>query len=265
MNESPAERLRKQRVVDVLAKVLERLVASNDQLPCTIKTIFHAQRPPSISVTQYLQRILTYAPCSYECFVLALVYIDRIVQYRPEFQVNSLNIHRLLITSILLAAKFFDDCYYNNAFYAKVGGVSGKEMNRMEMEFLYLINFSLSFTADTFHRYDRELAKHSKIIVDANVPRSIATKQEMQPRVATVPVSCVGPVHIQALTAACCQLLEEEVRAKKLSPVILSRATELIQKVCFTLSLLLFCSFIDSFCSLSSGNKGHEIHIADDR
>jgi hypothetical protein len=39
-----------------------------------------------------------YAACSGECFVLALVYIDRIIQSNPTFVVNSLNIHRLLIT-----------------------------------------------------------------------------------------------------------------------------------------------------------------------
>lgn len=55
-----------------------------------------------------------YAACSGECFVLALVYIDRIIQSNPTFVVNSLNIHRLLITSIMLAAKFFDDQYFNN-------------------------------------------------------------------------------------------------------------------------------------------------------
>ncbi len=31
---------------------------------------------------------------------------------------------RLLITSIMTAAKFFDDKYYKNEYYAKVGGIS---------------------------------------------------------------------------------------------------------------------------------------------
>jgi hypothetical protein len=76
---------------------------------------FHALRPPAISIKDYLQRVAKYAACSGECFVLALVYIDRIIQSNPTFVVNSLNIHRLLITSIMLAAKFFDDQYFNNA------------------------------------------------------------------------------------------------------------------------------------------------------
>ena len=81
------------------------------QLPMSQKGLskFHALRPPAISIKDYLQRVAKYAACSGECFVLALVYIDRIIQSNPTFVVNSLNIHRLLITSIMLAAKFFDD------------------------------------------------------------------------------------------------------------------------------------------------------------
>ena len=71
-------------------------------------TKFHALRVPAISVKDYLNRIFKYASCSYECFVLALIYIDRVIQ-RNSFVVNSLNVHRVVITSVMLAAKFFDD------------------------------------------------------------------------------------------------------------------------------------------------------------
>jgi len=80
--------------------------------------------------------------------VVALIYIDRIIQRNASFMITSLNIHRLLITrfahtlgvlfvvlmlrrcrlrrrqcdgrSVMVAAKFFDDIYYDNAYYAKV-------------------------------------------------------------------------------------------------------------------------------------------------
>ena len=43
----------------------------------------------------------------------------------------------------MLAAKFFDDQYFNNAYYGKVGGVTCKEVNSLEIEFLFMINFNL--------------------------------------------------------------------------------------------------------------------------
>lgn len=76
--------------------------------------------------------------------MLALVYIDRLIQ-RNDLVLSTLNVHRIIITrwaavtraaavcsacnrplqscrySVMLAAKFFDDQYFNNAYYAKVG------------------------------------------------------------------------------------------------------------------------------------------------
>jgi len=73
-------------------------------------------------------RIHKYASCDPECFVLALVYIDRLIQ-RNSLLLTSLNVHRIIITAIMLAAKFFDDQYFNNAYYAKVGGVPTSEVS----------------------------------------------------------------------------------------------------------------------------------------
>jgi len=57
----------------------------------------------------------------------------------------------------MISAKFFDDKYYNNAYYARVGGISTKEMNTMELEFLYLVNFKLHVTPEVFEQYKSEL------------------------------------------------------------------------------------------------------------
>jgi len=52
--------------------------------------------------------------------VLALIYVDRLIQ-QGRFALTPLNVHRVLITAVMLAAKFFDDQYFNNLYYAKVG------------------------------------------------------------------------------------------------------------------------------------------------
>ena len=151
-------------VVPILACVLNQLCARNDKIPFSPENVskFHALRPPAISIRDYLERIYKYASCSGECFVMALVYIDRIIQLNPQFVVNSLNIHRLLVASIMLAAKFFDDHYFNNAYYAKVGGVPCDEVNSLEVEFLFMTNFALFVTTETYSQYYTELANHAR-------------------------------------------------------------------------------------------------------
>ena len=72
-----------------------------------------------------------------------------------------MNVHRVVITAILLAAKFFDDAYYNNAYYAKVGGVHVAEMNNLETQFLFKIDFSLRVLPEVFEKYSAELISHS--------------------------------------------------------------------------------------------------------
>jgi Cyclin len=76
------------------------------------------------------------------------------------FLLTELNVHRVIITAILLAAKFFDDAYYNNAYYAKVGGVHTSEINGLESDFLFRINFSLYVTSDEFDKYRSGLLAH---------------------------------------------------------------------------------------------------------
>jgi hypothetical protein len=166
----PGEPLNSQKVIPVLACVLSQISQKNDLLPLSPKhiTVFHALKPPTISIKYYLDRIVKYAYCSPECFVLALVYLDRIIQRNENFFITSLNVHRLLVTSVMVGAKFFDDAYYNNAYYARVGGISCSEINTLELEFLYLINFSLHVTPDVFERYRVELCLHA---IQANPAR----------------------------------------------------------------------------------------------
>ena len=57
----------------------------------------------------------------------------------------------------MLAAKFFDDHYYNNTYYAKIGGVPRNEMGILELEFLFLVNFSLYLDPNEYQKYHTEL------------------------------------------------------------------------------------------------------------
>lgn len=89
----------------------------------------------------------------------------------------------------MLASKFFDDVYYNNAYYARVGGISNVEVtlfrcahstardkercthadsiptphpqvNSLEMEMLRMISFSLFVQTDQYDRYRASLYSH---------------------------------------------------------------------------------------------------------
>lgn len=111
-------------------------------------TVFHGLRAPPITTEAYLLRIAKYAKCSPACFVAALGYMQRLSGRDAALAPTTLNVHRLLLTGVLCAAKFLDDRYYNNAFYAKVGGISTLELNRLELEMLQLLEFRLAISPE---------------------------------------------------------------------------------------------------------------------
>ncbi|KAF5732768.1 putative cyclin-dependent protein kinase [Tripterygium wilfordii] len=151
------------RILSLLSSLLERTVHKNEMLLETtsvkdVVTIFHGLRAPNISIRQYVDRIFKYSGCSPSCFVVAHIYVDRFLQ-QTDVRLTSLNVHRLLITSLMVAAKFIDDAFFNNAYYAKVGGVSTRELNRLEVKLLFTLDFRLLVSVDTFRTYCYQMEK----------------------------------------------------------------------------------------------------------
>jgi len=148
---SPMEPQYAYKVTLVLANVLEKMANTSVVQSNPSSTVFDANTPPKIGVQQYLERIFKYTMCSGECYVLALIYIDRF--RKSAMQLTPYNIHRVIITSVMLAAKFFEDAYYNNAYFAQVGGVPTVEINQMELDFLFFVSFKLHVPTLEFQSY----------------------------------------------------------------------------------------------------------------
>jgi hypothetical protein len=144
--------------IEVFADVLQAIAENGDQNQNQNRnSIFYAANPPDITIFDYLQRILKFTMCSSVCYLFAMVYLDRIVQLNPTFVISSQNVHRLILTSIMTAAKFFDEKFSNNAYFAKVGGISTSEINSLEMEFLSMIQYQLHIYPCVYEKYKNEL------------------------------------------------------------------------------------------------------------
>ena len=52
----------------------------------------------------------------------------------------------------LTAMRYLRRCY-NNAYFARVGGISLPEMNYLEVDFLFAVGFDLNVSPETFGRY----------------------------------------------------------------------------------------------------------------
>jgi len=150
-------------VVKAMACILNQLCERNDM---EISQQNHDMNPfmafqkPAIGVLLYSKRLQQFMSCSPACFVVALLYIDRVIERASHIVINSLTIHRLLLTSLVCACKYWDDAFYMNSFYAKVGGVTTAELNKLELDFLFALDFDLHVKAHDFDQYFHELRNH---------------------------------------------------------------------------------------------------------
>ena len=74
------------------------------------------------------------------------------------------NIHRLLFIAIISAIKYNEDECYTNSYYAKVGGISLSEINRLEFDLLKLIQYSLFVSDANFLQYKQYLVDYTEMI-----------------------------------------------------------------------------------------------------
>ncbi|CAK75419.1 unnamed protein product (macronuclear) [Paramecium tetraurelia] len=163
---------RHNQILTTIADILDEIIKQTDALEIEQDQIsyFHATKAPSISIYNYLQRISKYTNCSEGCIVIALIYLDRLQEKHPYFVLNSKCIHRypfqfirFLLISIVIAIKFQDDEYYKNEYYAKVGGVSTKEILVLELEFLELMDHQLFISDHDYLMYEKKLLQYGEI------------------------------------------------------------------------------------------------------
>ncbi|KAK9766412.1 cyclin-like protein interacting with PHO85 [Basidiobolus ranarum] len=111
------------RTICSVSQMLVSMIQINDAYGPHIATCFHSQAIPKTDV------------------------LNRVIQATRTtaipFVINSHTLHQLLITSIVVASKYTSDIYFTNSRYAQVAGISGKELNELEMEFLFLLQFDL--------------------------------------------------------------------------------------------------------------------------
>lgn len=132
-------------LVLLISSMLMDLIQYNDTIPLRDGhlTRFHSRAPPGISVTDYLQRLTTHATLSPPILLSIVFYIDKLCALYPAFTISSLTVHRFLITAATVASKGLSDSFWTNKTYARVGGVSIRELALLELEFLVRVDWKI--------------------------------------------------------------------------------------------------------------------------
>ncbi|KAM3078185.1 Pho80p cyclin [Clarireedia jacksonii] len=132
-------------LVILIASMISELIETNDGLPLRtgVLTRFHSRSPPGISVSDYLHRLAKHATLTPPILLSMVYYCDRLCALYPAFTVTTLTVHRFLITAATVASKGLSDSFWNNATYARVGGVKLAELGLLELDFLYRVDWRI--------------------------------------------------------------------------------------------------------------------------
>ena len=70
--------------------------------------------------------------------------------WEDRLYLSELNLHRLFLSCIVVAIKFWSDSFYDNAVYGRVGGVAADEMLSLELSTLLWLDFRLLIDDNDF-------------------------------------------------------------------------------------------------------------------
>mmetsp|Transcript_87823 Transcript_87823/g.253284 ORF Transcript_87823/g.253284 Transcript_87823/m.253284 type:complete len:246 (-) Transcript_87823:83-820(-) len=152
-------------VVAGFGAAMERMAALAVPVARQKVSRFHSVSQPGINISNYLKRLHKFFFCSPESYVLAMVFVDRLSKKHPDISVSPLSCHRLVACALTVAAKFQDDVFYSNKYYAKVAGLTLAELNALEMEMLRLLDYRLFTAPAEFDVYRSLLAAAAKSLV----------------------------------------------------------------------------------------------------
>ena len=138
--------------------LLETLINFNQNKNRDMKTkkmsIFDLNGNPSISLYDYLYRIVKYTKIKDNTLITALIYID-IISAKNKFVITHYNIYKILFIAIILASKHSEDNFLTNKLYSEIGGIQVKELELLEKKFSIIIRFKFSLEKILFEKYSK--------------------------------------------------------------------------------------------------------------
>lgn len=148
----------------VIAFILQEAAMQNDLLSGNLTlSRFHTLSPPKIPILTYLRYIRKQTKCPRACFVVALILLDKLLAKQTHVQITPNTVHKLILCSLMTASKFTTDMGFQNVAWAAIGGIRAEEMNILELEFLFQLQFGLVVTDIEYAKYDAEIESKSKL------------------------------------------------------------------------------------------------------
>eukprot|EP00347_Sterkiella_histriomuscorum_P015148 403358137 len=155
-----------------VGRVLAALTQMGDQIALQQpmrqdSSAFSSTLPSNIPVHAYFMYVSINSGLADNQAIISLVLIERLCRIANQnglpIIINSLNIHRLILASVLVVSKFYNDLFFQNSYVAYVGGVHPQEINLLEKEFIRILGWSLWVDPTEYDFYLRGIMQHQNL------------------------------------------------------------------------------------------------------
>ncbi|XP_016078128.1 PREDICTED: cyclin-Y-like protein 1, partial [Miniopterus natalensis] len=126
---------------------------------------FH-HNPDLESIYKFISSFFSALKLTAEFLITTLIYLERLTVY-AEIDICPTNWRRIVLGAILLAAKYLRDWVVRNYRFCQIHqGITLKDINELETQYLFLLRFRLHVSASVYAKYYfdlRSLASDHKL------------------------------------------------------------------------------------------------------
>ena len=153
-SQSPYTSYLKPHIIKAIVNNLNEIMEENKQMGNSqLKdNLFYLDQIPDVSLEEYIYHLLKYTEISISTLIIAIIYIDQFCE-KYRYVLSMHNIHRILLIFVYLSIKFNEDIKIKEDYYAKIAGVSVKDLNTLEYQICVGMNFDFYVKSEYYQQY----------------------------------------------------------------------------------------------------------------
>lgn len=147
-------------LVQTISTILNNIILSQELSSSSSEKInlFFLESVPSISISDYLTRIVSFTNMETSTLISSLIYIDRLCS-NDNIKLSFYNIYSIISIALYLSIKFNEDTFCEEDFYAKVIGLSMSEISKTSLVFMKIIDYKLYISIEEYKIYEEYILK----------------------------------------------------------------------------------------------------------
>jgi hypothetical protein len=141
-------------------------IFSEEKFPIMKSKVDLKKMPDVDSIYRFFSTIFKAERLDSECAIMCLAYIERIIAL-TGLTMDTTNWRRIVLSALILASKVWEDqSVWNVDFLPVFDNLTATDLNKLERQFLALLQYNVSLTASLYAKYYFELRTFSKVDVD---------------------------------------------------------------------------------------------------